>query len=155
MNCLKPEEIMSLVYLEDRPENIVKYKNHIKTCSKCFDEFMEFNEVRNTLKEDGKVISPQVIVIKSKPKEFGYGSFAVAAVFLMTLALSYFVSNSLKQIKKEQVIMAKKQETINTELQKTSYLMEDYSKQNYMLMMGLKDYIDNNMGTMKVKYEKF
>jgi len=155
MSCLTPEQIMSLVYGEDSPENIIKFKNHIKKCSECFDEYMEFNEVRNAFREDEKSVSPQVIIVKSSPKEFSYGSFAVAAVFLFTLALSYFVTGSVNKLRKEQQLIVTKQATMNKELQKTSYLMEDYSKQNYMLMMGLKDYIDNNMETMKVRYEKF
>jgi len=154
MSCLTPEEMMSLVYGEDLPENIQKYKNHIKKCSKCLDEFLELNEVRNTFKEK-EFSTPQVVVVKAPDKEFSYGSFAVAAIFLMTLALSYFVTGTVGKLKKEQKIIAQKQETMNKELQKASYLIEDYSKQNYMLMMGLKDYIDNNMKTMKVSYEKY
>ncbi len=154
MNCLTPEEMMSLVYGEDLPENIQKYKNHIKQCPKCLDEFLELNEVRNVFKEKEQS-ALGVIIVKSPKKEFSYGSFAVAAVFLMTLALSYFVTGTVGKLKKEQKIIAQKQETMNKELQKASYLIEDYSKQNYMLMMGLKDYIDNNMKTMKVSYEKY
>jgi hypothetical protein len=154
MSCLTPEELMSLVYGEDTVENIQKYKNHIKQCSQCLDNFFELNETRNMFKNKNSE-NPQVVILKSPKKEYGYGAFAVAAVFLMTLALSYFVTGTVAKLKKEQKIIAKKQEIMDKELQKASYLIEDYSKQNYMLMMGLKDYVDNNMKTMRASYEKY
>lgn len=155
MSCLKPEELMSLIYMEGKPEDLIKYKAHIKSCSNCFDEFMEINEVRASFKNEKVSSKPQVIVIKSKEREYGYGTFAVAALFLFTIALSFFTSNSVSKMKNQQKVIVAKQATIDNDLAKTKYLMEDYSKQNYMLMMGLKDYFDNNMKTLKVNYEKF
>ncbi len=157
MNCLNEKQLMELLYNEGEREDIKNYKEHIFSCKKCFEEFMNLVEIREYFKNNERE-NTQVVVIAPPKQNLGTKMLTAAAVIMMALSL-VFSGIQIKKIEKTQKELTIAKAELNKKIQEVSYKTEKTAKDNYMLLMGLKNYVDSvylsNQNTRRVNYERF
>ncbi|BBB33153.1 hypothetical protein TTHT_1675 [Thermotomaculum hydrothermale] len=160
MNCLNEQQLMELLYREGNPENLKNYKNHLLECKKCTKEFLELIEIRDYLKGIGEEnVEPVVIVMNNKPKKDMFSRFALVAASLILAFSIIFTGYQTKKVENAQKAIAQASINLEKRIDEVSYKTEKTARDNYLLIMGLKNYIDsslmNNQNTRRATYEKF
>ncbi|GEM_PF-2726919 len=161
MKCLSNEQLMELLYREGEHKNLEQYKKHLFECKECLKEFMELMEVREYLKDSEKESQRPVIVIVGEKKKSNWASKLTAAaailLFASTVIFSVYQTKKIEKAEKK-INMA----TLNLEkkIEEVNYKTEKTAKDNYMLLLGLKNYIDStlynsNQNPRRANYERF
>lgn len=160
MNCLNEQQFMELLYKEGDALKLKEYKDHIFQCKKCMKEFIELMEVRDYLqdiKEDN--ISPVVIITQPKTNINFFNKFALIAASLILAFSVLFSFYQVKKIEHAEKRIARVSMNLEKQVEEVSYKTEKTAKDNYLLIMGLKNYIDsaimNQQNTRRASYEKF
>ncbi len=160
MNCLSKEQLMELLYKEGDSNNLKQYKEHILECKECAKEFLELIEIRDYLKDIGEEKSePVVIVLENKAKNNMLSKFTLAAASLILAFSLIFTSFQVKKVENAEKRIAQTSVKLERQIEEVSYKTEKTARDNYLLIMGLKNYIDsailNNQNTRRASYEKF
>ncbi len=160
MKCLNQEQLMELLYKEGKKSDLQEYKNHIINCKDCLKKFIELVEAREYLKDLEKEQSePIVIVLENRKRMPAFSKIAaIAATLLLAFSLIFTVYQT-KRIEAAEKRIAFASRKLEREIEEVSYKTEKTARDNYMLIMGLKNYIDsaifNNQNTRRASYEKF
>ncbi len=160
MNCLNEQQLMELLYREGDPENLKKYKKHLSECGKCTEEFLELVEVREYLKGIGEEKQLPIVIVMDRKKEkkiFSRLMLAAASlIFAFSLIFTVYQSHKIQQAEKR---IAQTSVQLQKEIEEVSYKTEKTARDNYLLIMGLKNYIDtaivNRQNTRRASYDKF
>lgn len=160
MKCLNEQQFMELLYRDGEQKQLEEYKNHILECKHCMSEFLELLEARNYLaeiKEDR--IQPEIIVLEKKSNGNLFSKLALIAASLVLGFSILFSTYQIKKIERKEKQIAMMSHKLQKQIEEVSYKTEKIAKDNYLLIMGLKNYIDsaimNQQNTRRVNYEKF
>ena len=160
MNCLNEQQLMELLYREGEPDNLKKYKQHLLECGKCTKEFLELVEVREYLKSIGEEKPEPIIIVMDRKKEKKIFSRLMLAAASMILAFSLvFTTYQSHKIQQAEKRIAQTNLQLQKQIEEVSYKTEKTARDNYLLIMGLKNYIDttimNRQNTRRASYDKF
>ena len=160
MKCLNEQQLMELLYREGEQKQLEEYKNHILECKSCMSEFMELLEVRNYLAEiKEEKHQPEIIVLEKKNNGNIFSRLALIAASLILGFSILFSTYQIKKIERKEKQIALMNNKLQKQIEEVSYKTEKIAKDNYLLIMGLKNYIDSaimkQQNTRRVNYEKF
>ncbi len=160
MNCLNEQQLMELLYREGDPKDLKQYKKHLLACKKCTQEFLELIEVREYLKDIGEERQEPIVIVMGRKKEKNLFSrlmlVAASLIFAFSLIFTVYQNHKIQQAEKR---IAQTSVQLQKQIEEVSYKTEKTARDNYMLIMGLKNYIDsaiiNKQNTRRASYDKF
>ena len=160
MNCLNEQQVMELLYREGDPNNLKEYKKHLLECGKCTKEFLDLIEVREYLKDVGEEKQEPIIIVMDNKKDKNLLSrfmlTAASLILAFSLVFTVYQSQKIQQAEKR---IAQTSVKLEREIEEVSYKTEKTARDNYLLIMGLKNYIDtaivNRQNTRRASYDKF
>ena len=155
MKCLNSVQMMELLYGEADPVTLKEWRNHLTQCGSCREAFWQLKDSSDWVRKNDSTAQAQVIFIASPPQKrrFPIGLGAAAAVILaiwIGISASYF-----SRFQKQAETLVARQQQVEKKIQNTTLQVQDTNRNQYMMLLALKDYLDKNYQTRKVNYEKF
>ncbi|RLE20243.1 MAG: hypothetical protein DRJ08_07240 [Acidobacteria bacterium] len=154
MNCLNSVEMMELLYGEADPATLHTWRKHLAECPDCRNAYWQLKDTSDWFrKKDSGEVTPLVILMA--PPSSGVHKalkFAAAAVLAVCLGFAGLYVNRFQQ--QTQTLLARQQQ-VEQKIRNTSLEMQDTNRNQYMMLLALKDYLDKNYQTRKVSYEQF
>ncbi len=161
MNCLSREQLLELLYREGDNNNLNLYKQHILECKDCLRDFLELVEAREYLKEiEKEKENPVVIVLDKKKRSPWLTKAGLIAATLILVTTVIFSGYQMKRLQLAEKRIAYSNKIIEKKIEEVSLKSEKAAKDNYLLLLGLKNYVDSvvyrkNENTRRVNYERF
>ena len=151
MNCLTKEQLIELVYAEEYDTGLVELQKHLVTCESCSRSYWELVAVHNWVrKHDRQEPAPAPIILKpARTLLQRLSGMAAAAALLLTLATG---SMQLVRLTGQVETLQTRNQNLDQQLQQAQYRMDQSHRDQYMLMMALKDYMDQNLSDRRVSY---
>ncbi len=151
MKCLSPEQMMQLVYGEGDAETLSALQQHVSSCSHCQTEYWSLMEVHQWVSRQEQ-LKPAPAPIILKPGRTLYQRLRgglVAAALLIAVVSGAF---RLHTVSDEMERLQARNHALDQQLQQAQYRMDQSHRDQYMLMMALKDYMDQNLTDRRVSY---
>ncbi|MCK5878607.1 MAG: hypothetical protein KAH24_02440 [Holophagae bacterium] len=153
MKCLESVEMMELLYGEADPATLQRWRTHLVECPDCRKVFWQLKDTRDWVRKNDSTDQP-VVVLMAPPSQKRSSALKVAAAAVLLICVGIgglFVSRFQKET---QTLLARQQQ-VEEKLQNTTLQVQDTNRNQYMMLLALKDYLDKNYQTRKVSYEEF
>ncbi|NOZ13946.1 MAG: hypothetical protein GXO69_09935 [Acidobacteria bacterium] len=154
MKCLKPAEMMELLYGETDPATLQKGREHLAQCSKCRNAYWQLKDTRDWLGKNDNREQPVIFILPPpavKKPAVGLKIAAAAILAILIGAGGFYAARFQKQT---ETLLAHQQQ-MEQKLENASFRIQETNRNQYMMVLALKDYLDKNYQTRKVSYEKF
>ncbi len=153
MKCLNPIEVMELLYGETDPATLEKGREHLAQCPKCRAAYWQLKDTRDWIAKNDSKELPLVFLLPPAPARSSAGlKIAAAAVLALFIATGSFYA---ARFQKQSNMLVAKQQLMEQKLQNANFQIQETNRNQYMMLLALKDYLDKNYQTRKVSYEKF
>ncbi|PJB77767.1 MAG: hypothetical protein CO090_08180 [Acidobacteria bacterium CG_4_9_14_3_um_filter_49_7] len=154
MKCLDSVEMMELLYGEASPAALQNWRDHLVECPDCRNTYWQLNDTRDWLHKNDATDRPVVLLMA--PPSVKKASFALraaaAAIFALFLSVAgLYITHAQKQT----ATLLARQQQVEQKLQNAALQVQDTNRNQYMMLIALKDYLDQNYQTRKVSYEQF
>ncbi len=154
MNCLTSEQLIALLYGEGTPETIHQGRSHLQVCDTCAQAYWELHDTRQWVHQQDKLETPSTTLVLSQSRSRFPRAAGIAAGFILVLVLGWsgFRTHQLEQ---RLVSIQKDNQQVEQWIQRTENRLDDSNRNQYMLMLGLKDYMDQNFMQRRASYETY
>ena len=153
MSCLNAEELISLLYGETDRERLAAWRTHLETCKTCQHAFWSLKDTHDWIQQNDASEAPVFVVLQS-PKQSMNRFFSAAAVVVLAIALAFGYQH-MTQLNSQSTQLLARQTKLEQSLQDATVRARETNKNQYMMLLALKDYLDKNYQTRKVSYETF
>ncbi len=153
MKCLESVEMMELLYGESDAATLQKWRTHLVECPDCRNTYWQLKDTRDWVRKNDSTDQPVVVLMAPSHQKRNSGLKAVAAAIIAICIgiAGLYVTRFQKQT---ETLMARQQQ-VEQKLQNTALQVQDTNRNQYMMLLALKDYLDKNYQTRKVSYEQF
>lgn len=154
MKCLTPEQLIAVLYGEGNTETIRQGRSHLQECDTCAQAYWELHDTRQRVQQHDKLETPAPTVVLSQPRSRFSRAATIAAGFILVMVLGWsgFRTHQLEQ---QLVSMQQDSKQVEQWIQRTENRLDDSNRNQYMLMLGLKDYMDQNFMQRRASYETY
>ncbi len=155
MKCLESVELMELLYAEADPETLLRWRNHLTECEKCRTAYWQLNDTRDWFRRNKPEPEPVVILMSPPPKNSFFHRVRITAAAAVLVFFIGMGSLYLNQLHRETKTLLVRQSQVEQKLRNTNLQVQDTNRNQYMMLLALKDYLDKNYQTRKVSYDRF
>ncbi len=154
MNCLTPEQLIALLYGEGNQETIRAGRAHLQQCDTCARAYWELHDTRQWVRQQDRLeTQPQALVLP-QPRTWFSRTATIAAGFVLVMALGWSGFRT-RQLEERLVSMQQENHQVEQWIQRTENRLDESNRNQYMLMLGLKDYMDQNFMQRRASYETY
>lgn len=155
MKCLNSVEMMELLYHEADPATLEKWRNHLLECPVCRNSYWQLDDTRQWLNKNDSADQPVVLLMAPPSKRQPTSALKIAAAAVLAVFLSVAAGLYVTRAQKETATLVARQQKVEQKLQNAALQFQDTNRNQYMMLLALKDYLDHNYQTKKVSYEQF
>ena len=151
MKCLTPEQLLELIYGETTAEAVSSHRQHLTHCNRCSKEYWNLLDIHRWVhQQDGQEPAPTPIIL-NPGRTVLQRLTGIAAALTLSVALAAGMAQFLRLNRHVEVLQTRNQ-ALDQQLQQAQFRMDQSHRDQYMLMMALKDYMDQNMVERRVSY---
>ena len=154
MNCLTPEELIALLYRETDPDSIRAGRKHLQDCASCAERYWELHDTRFWVHQQDHLEKTADTVLIPQPRGWRGRIASVAAGFCLIAALGW-TGFRTQQLEQQLVRIQTENQQVENWIQRAENRLDESNRNQYMLMLGLKDYMDQNFMQRRVSYETY
>jgi len=150
MTCLKHPDLMELIYGEAKRERLADWHRHLADCPDCLTAYLDLKETHDWIQRHKEPDHTPLPILLPGPHRQSRGGWVAAAVAVVLMGLSLF--QSARATRTLQAVQGQLS-AMDHRVAQAEYRMDENTRDQYYLLMALKEYTDRNMNERRAGYE--